>query len=129
MIAILHVCGAPKPLREKERFESRNTGSLALQVLPVDLYSASLLGHLDVVRELLARGADVEAMSEDGWTPLLAASFGGRVEVVRALLDAGANKWHVSNDGSATAHGVACYHYGASPRSRRAILALLAAAP
>ncbi|XP_055278814.1 ankyrin repeat domain-containing protein 49 isoform X1 [Moschus berezovskii] len=34
------------------------------------LHRAAYSGHLDVVRELIAHGADVHAVTVDGWTPL-----------------------------------------------------------
>nr|KAF6465926.1 hypothetical protein HJG63_011290 [Rousettus aegyptiacus] len=34
------------------------------------LHRAAYSGHLDVVRELIAQGADVRAVTVDGWTPL-----------------------------------------------------------
>ncbi|KXZ44517.1 hypothetical protein GPECTOR_66g245 [Gonium pectorale] len=49
-------------------------------------------GHLEVVRELLAAGAAVEAAMENGATPLHIAAQNGRVDAMEALLQAGANK-------------------------------------
>ena len=51
---------------------------------------ASQQGHLDVVRELLARGADVNARRNAGATALHHASWKGHAEVVRELLSRGA---------------------------------------
>ena len=92
------------------------------------LHVAVLLGRLDLVRELLAHGADIEASGHDGWTPLLVASWKGYGKIVRALLAAGADKWRATNDGD-TAHDLASMAVGAPAASRRAIHALLAAAP
>ena len=92
------------------------------------LYIASQNGHLDVVRELLARGANIEAADNDGVTPLIIASLFGCVDVVRALLAAGANKHHVDNDGT-TATSAAGRADGVKPKAKAAVLALLAAAP
>jgi hypothetical protein len=47
---------------------------------------ASSNGHTAVVRELLVRGADVNARSNDGRTALHAASYDGRAEAMRELL-------------------------------------------
>ena len=88
------------------------------------LLIASQNGHLGVVRELLARGANANAATNSGATPLILASRRGHVMVVRALLAAGADKRHVANHGE-TAVSLA----GLDPSSRAAILALLAAAP
>ena len=92
------------------------------------LYIASANGHLDVVRELLARGANIEAASNGGFTPLILASWLGHVDVVRALLAAGANKRHVANDGT-TATSCAGLDDSVKPANKAAVLALLAAAP
>ena len=80
------------------------------------------------MRELLARGANANAASNSGSTPLIQASWKGRVSVVRALLAAGANKHHVDNDGD-TATSAAGLADGVKPKAKAAILTLLAAAP
>jgi ankyrin repeat protein len=54
------------------------------------LLIASQKGHLDVVRELLARGANIEAADNIGATSLFAASQVGYLDVVRELLARGA---------------------------------------
>ena len=41
---------------------------------------------------LISHGADVNARTEDGETPLMVASNWGHAKVVEALLDAGADK-------------------------------------
>jgi ankyrin repeat protein len=92
------------------------------------LFVASQIGHLDVVRELLARGANANAAFDTGATPLIQASWNGHVDVVRALLAAGADKHHVANNG-ATATSVAGNADGVTPAAKAAVLVLLATAP
>jgi ankyrin repeat protein len=53
--------------------------------------AASGNGHQQVVQLLLAAGANVNATSARGFTPLLAASGNGHDKVVQLLLDAGAD--------------------------------------
>ena len=80
------------------------------------------------MRELLAQGADIEAETDGGETPLLLSSFKGHVDVVRVLLAAGANKNHVDHFGN-DARMAAGAGADAPPGSRAAIHALLDAAP
>ena len=55
---------------------------------------ASGMGHVEIVRVLLAAGAGVDTATNDGETALMFASGSGHVEVVRALLAAGADAPH-----------------------------------
>ena len=45
-------------------------------------------GHVEVVKTLLAAGAEVDKADNDGETPLYGASHNGHVEVVKTLLAA-----------------------------------------
>lgn len=47
-------------------------------------------GHIDMVRFLLAAGADQEHKTDEMHTALMEASMDGHVEVARLLLDSGA---------------------------------------
>jgi uncharacterized protein len=53
-------------------------------------------GDRKKVAQLIARGAHVDVIDEDGWTPLLWASAHGNEGAVEALLDAGANRQAVT---------------------------------
>ncbi|XP_067003505.2 ankyrin repeat domain-containing protein 17 isoform X3 [Anabrus simplex] len=55
------------------------------------LMEAASAGHVDIVRLLIAHGADVNAQSSSGNTPLMYACAGGHEEVVHTLLESGAN--------------------------------------
>ncbi|OON17423.1 ankyrin repeat protein [Opisthorchis viverrini] len=55
------------------------------------LHLASKEGHVEVVRELLSRGADPNRATKKGNTALHIASLAGQFEVVKMLLDAGAS--------------------------------------
>src|SRR5262245_851364 len=56
-----------------------------------DLAIAARDGHTEVVKKLLASGANVNMKTKDGSTPLINASLNGHTEVVKALLGAGAD--------------------------------------
>lgn len=55
--------------------------------------------HLDLVEELLRRGAEVEERDDDGRTPLLLAAEGGFPRIVAVLLRAGADRCATDHDG------------------------------
>ncbi len=55
-----------------------------------DLRDAIGAGNLGVVRDLLDRGAAIDATDGNNWTPLHVASNSGRIDVVNLLLDHGA---------------------------------------
>jgi hypothetical protein len=48
-------------------------------------------GHLEVAKALLAKGADVNAKTNNGTTALIAATKGGHANVRDLLVKAGAN--------------------------------------
>ncbi|KAK7423870.1 hypothetical protein QQX98_000741 [Neonectria punicea] len=57
---------------------------------PVALQSAAKGGHVDIVQELLSRGADPN--DDSGYSsPLLKAMSGGKVEIVQMIINAGAD--------------------------------------
>lgn len=56
------------------------------------LYVATQKGYVEFVKLLIANGADLECMDENGETPLFIATFKGNLEIVKLLLDAGAQK-------------------------------------
>uniref|UniRef100_A0A8B9LKV1 Ankyrin 3a n=1 Tax=Astyanax mexicanus TaxID=7994 RepID=A0A8B9LKV1_ASTMX len=63
------------------------------------LHIASLAGQTDVVRELVTNGANVNAQSQNGFTPLYMAAQENHLEVVRFLLEHGASQSIATEDG------------------------------
>jgi ankyrin repeat protein len=63
------------------------------------LILAAQEGHIDVVKALLANGADINAQNSDGDTALIFAVRGGHIDVVKALLDKGADINAKNSDG------------------------------
>ena len=62
------------------------------------LHRACAAGKIDDVRELLNKGADVNAQCNAGWTPLHKACLKGWVDIVRLLCERGANPDIASTD-------------------------------
>jgi len=77
------------------------------------LVAASMGGQLEVVHELLERGAEVDAATRYGETALSAASAGGQLAIVRELLWHGADP-NLGSDGFSVALEVAWRHSAAS---------------
>ncbi len=85
------------------------------------LYQAAKAGDVDVIREQLASGADINEIregretlfggTEDSGTPLLAAAAAGHLDAVRVLLEAGADpRLKNANGEDALLHAVAPGH-------------------
>ncbi len=67
------------------------------------LTALMVAGTAEVAEALLAAGAEVNAASAEGVTPLMRAAGSGRVDVVRVLVAAGADVDARSNDGRSAA--------------------------
>ncbi|KAL5007075.1 hypothetical protein ScPMuIL_015881 [Solemya velum] len=84
------------------------------------LHRACYNGHIDMVRMLLSRGADIQARTIDGWQPLHSAARWNQASVVSLLLHNGAEV-NVQTQGGQTA-----LHLAASePDSRETLETLL----
>ncbi len=56
------------------------------------LHWAAMWGHVDAVKLLLEKGAEIDAPDSSGLTPLHWAAWQGRLEVVKYLISKGADK-------------------------------------
>src|SRR5688572_31873428 len=70
------------------------------QAPAADLLQSAKLGDVTRVRDLLARGASVDAADRRGLTPLMWAAASGHPEIVRQLLESGAAVDRRAGDGS-----------------------------
>ncbi len=87
----------------------------------VSLFAAVRGGRIETVREALAGGADVNAESPDGTTPLIEAAGARRGEIVELLLESGAEVDAVNR------YGMTALHLAARGADARAVTALLSA--
>jgi ankyrin repeat protein len=55
-------------------------------------YAACFYGYKEIVKSLIAKGANIETPAKNGWSPIYAASKNGHTEVVKSLIDAVAPK-------------------------------------
>lgn len=68
------------------------------------LHYAVFAGHAEIVNFLMARGADINALSPNGSTPLMMAAREGREAIARTLLTAGARRDIVNEQGENALH-------------------------
>ncbi|XP_067894019.1 ankyrin repeat domain-containing protein 45 isoform X3 [Heterodontus francisci] len=60
------------------------------------IFAASMLGHSEVITELVTRGANVNEKTNRGYTPLHCAAAWGKLESLKTLVDLGANVQEVN---------------------------------
>ncbi|OCB12738.1 hypothetical protein A5717_15965 [Mycolicibacterium porcinum] len=63
------------------------------------LHYAAVDDKLDVLRELIRQGADVNAKEDAGWTPLHFAANQGNLQIAEELIRAGADVNAINNEG------------------------------
>jgi hypothetical protein len=74
----------------------------------MDIHTATLLGDLDVIKQHIAAGSNLDEQEPTlGSSPLISAAVFGRTEVARALIEAGADVNLRNNEGSTALHSAA----------------------
>ncbi|MGF1515385.1 MAG: ankyrin repeat domain-containing protein [Elainellaceae cyanobacterium] len=63
----------------------------AIEVVSTPIHSAAWNGNTEVVRSLIAAGADVDAGEPQEFSPMMAAAEVGALEIIGLLIDAGAD--------------------------------------
>lgn len=103
----------PEPVRQRlgaERLPTRSPSDDAWSVGPRVLAPACTLaewarqGRDAELRTAVRRGADLDCLAADGFTPLAAAAFAGRRSTVRLLLQAGARPDRQTASGQTPLH-------------------------
>lgn len=73
------------------------------------LHTAARGGHLEVIKFLIANGADVNARRKDGESALSEAVFNGHIDAARFLIASGANINNVGAEGHTPLHWTALH--------------------
>ncbi|KAJ8286933.1 hypothetical protein GJAV_G00045060 [Gymnothorax javanicus] len=102
MLAALAAVDAPKDMQiVEELFSKGDVNAKASQAGQTGLMLAVSHGRMDMVKALLACGADVNIQDDEGSTALMCASEHGHVEMVKLLLaQPGCDATLCDNDGS-----------------------------
>src|SRR5580658_2799812 len=90
----IHVAAKAGNLSEVKRLLDSKEASIEdrdTKLGPTALIVAAQNGHLEIVKELLNRGANIEAKENYGFTALLRAARGDYTEILIELLNRGAN--------------------------------------
>lgn len=74
------------------------------------LHAAAVKGDTDLIRELIDKGANVNAQNDDKRTPLRMAIMNGHVDAVKLLLDKGADLNTQDKDGNTPLHQAVMEH-------------------
>ncbi|UCF20540.1 MAG: serine hydrolase [Gemmatimonadota bacterium] len=73
----------------------------------VNIHLAALQGNIEVIRQHLEAGSDLNERDAYGSTPLIVAAAFGRTEVVKVLIEAGADPNSKNNGGATALHTAA----------------------
>ena len=111
-----------------EFYEARNDYLHGKVVKGTSLLShACINGDADIVKLLLARGADVKAVNEEGWTALHHAADAGKAEILKILLDKKADVNARSTRELATPLMIAAGRFRGAPHDSESCVRLLLA--
>ncbi|MGB0681537.1 MAG: ankyrin repeat domain-containing protein [Magnetovibrionaceae bacterium] len=70
---------------------AQEPGEVRRAAIQQALFEATRTGDKDLAEQALLNGAEVNAVLDDGWTPLMQAAYGGLGELVVLLIEAGAD--------------------------------------
>ena len=95
---VAYVIGTAHAEAIRSSLERSSLNASCDETLP-GLMRAALIGRADAVRAFLDSGAGVNAIDQNGRTPLMEAVFGGQLATIRELLGRGADVNAQDNDG------------------------------
>jgi hypothetical protein len=94
--------------QEKSNEETANKDEAAVKAPTMDIHTATVLGDLDVIKQHIAAGSDLDVQEPTmGSSPLISAAVFGKTEIARALIEGGADVNLQNNEGSSALHTAA----------------------
>ena len=105
LMLIFSSCG-----NQDGRSSENETQAVKTEVNPpsMDIHTATVLGDLDVIKQHIAYGSDLDEQEPTlGSSPLISAAVFDRRDIARALIEAGADVNLQNNEGSTALHSAA----------------------
>jgi ankyrin repeat protein len=88
----------------------KNSHPAKVKVPDMDIHTAVVNGNIEVLKQHLAAGTDIDAKDPfGGSSPLISACLFGKTEIAKILIDAGADLNFLNNDGSTALHTAAFF--------------------
>lgn len=109
LVIFLYACAQPN---KKAAPDNPQKAANAIQASKpkMDLHAAIIAGNMEVVRQHIEAGTNIDRKDElGGSTPLMSAIIFGKTDIARALIDAGANLSLKNNDGATALHVAAFF--------------------
>ena len=107
-VSLLLILSACTSGQGKTNEENKEGNKAVVKAPGMDIHTATLLGDLDVIKQHIAAGSNLDEKEPTlGSSPLISAAVFGRTEVARALIEAGANVNLQNNEGSTALHSAA----------------------
>lgn len=98
-------CQDKKPAAQKT-----NSSKSGVKPPTIDIHTAVVSGNLEVIRQHIAAGSDINIRDPfGGSSPLISATVFGKDDIAKALIDAGADLNIQNNDGSTALHTAAFF--------------------
>ena len=106
-VLITSACGSNQEKSSSNKEEAQPS-EVTVKTPNMDIHTATLLGDLDVIKQHIAAGSDLNEKEPTlGSTPLISAAVFGKTEIARALIEGGADVNLKNNEGSTALHSAA----------------------
>lgn len=104
LLAALLICLALFNVSCDSKKETTDTSKEEIKAPDMDIHAASFMGNLEMVKQHIKAGTDLNVKDQYGSTALMTATVFGKTEIAIALIDSGADLNILNNDGATVLH-------------------------